>query len=68
MCILSSGVIHTLNKLKQYVHTFRMCNYDCDFKIEFELLTLHLKGDSIVYIFLTIELMNESVSTQSYAS
>ena len=42
--------------------------YDCDFKIEFELMTLHLKGEIIVYIVLTNELMKESVSTQSDAS
>ena len=38
------------------------------FKIEFVLMTLHLKGESVVYIVLTNELMKESVSTQSDAS
>ena len=57
-----------MDKLKQYVHTFRRCNYDCDFKIDFELITLHLKGESALYIVLTNELMNESVSTLSDAS
>ena len=42
--------IHTLNEIKQYVPTLRRFNYNCDLKIEFEMMTLHLKGESAVYI------------------
>ena len=39
-----------------------------NFKIEFELMTLHLKEESAVYSVLTNLLMNENISTQSKAS
>ena len=64
MCILFSGVIHKLNKLKYYVHNLRRLNYDCDFKIELELMTLHLQEESAVCIALINQLTNESISTQ----
>ena len=54
MCILSLGGIQTLNKLNQYMHTFRGGKHDCDFKIELEMMTLHLKGERAVYIVLLI--------------
>ena len=53
-----------MDKLKQYVHTFFRCHshteqikpvisMDCNFTIEFELMTFHLKTKSAEHIVLT---------------